>query len=207
MPASTTPSLLDLGGPFDLILADPPWKFSSNSEDKPGKNPMRHYSCMPLADIAALPVREVAAKDALLFMWTTAPFAELSWSVLEAWGFSYVSQMVWVKDRPATGFWVRNRHEIVYIAKRGKPKCPRPAPFPDSVMQGQQREHSRKPDSLHTQIEAAFPKARKLEMFARERRPGWSAWGNETAKFNKVAADIDAFLDGDDIDAFLDGAA
>lgn len=171
-------------GPFDLILADPPWKFASNSKAKPGKNAIGHYDCMPLDAIKALPVADVAAKDALLVMWTTAPFAELSWDVMSAWGFKYVSQMVWVKERIGTGFWVRNRHEIIYIAKRGKFPCPRPAPFPDSVIEGQQRQHSRKPDALHEMIQTAFPDARKLEMFARESRPGWTTWGNQTTKFD-----------------------
>lgn len=184
-------SLARLAGPFDLILADPPWKFTSNSKENPGRNAMGHYDCMPLAEIKALPVADVAARDALLLLWTTAPFAELSWSVMEAWGFKYVSQMVWVKDRIGTGFWARNRHEIVYIAKRGKFPCPRPAPFPDSVISGQQREHSRKPDVLHEIIDAAWPNARKLEMFARESRPGWSSWGNQTTKFDRPAFDPD----------------
>lgn len=182
-------SLRALGGPFDIILADPPWKFTSNSAAKPGKNAMGHYDCMTLADIKALPVREIAAKDSLLLLWVTVPFKRLAEEVVDAWGFTYVSELSWVKDRIGTGFWARNRHEPVLICKRGKFPCPRPAPFPDSVIVGQQREHSRKPDRLHEMI-AAVPDwhgATKLEMFAREQRPGWIAWGNETTKFDRPA--------------------
>lgn len=196
---SASERLIQTGGPFDLILCDPPWKFASNSAAKPGRNAIGHYDCMPLAEIKALPVREIAAKDSLLIMWTTAPFAKLSFDVLEAWGFNYVSQLTWVKDRIGTGFWVRNRHEIVYIAKRGKFPCPKPAPFPDSVISGQQRQHSRKPDALHQMIESAFASASKLEMFARESREGWTTWGNQTTKFDAPGArafDVDAFLEG-----------
>lgn len=182
-------SLTRLEGPFDVILADPPWHFASNSKRKPGKNAIGHYDCMPLQEIKDLPVADVAAKDSLLLLWTTAPFAELSWEVMAAWGFKYVSQMVWVKNRIGTGFWARNRHEIIYIAKRGKFPCPRPAPFPDSVISGQQREHSRKPDALHELVDAAWPQARKLEMFARESRDGWSSWGNQTTKFDRPVFD------------------
>lgn len=188
-------SLRAMCGPFDIILADPPWKFASNSAEKPGRNPMRHYDCMPLQAIKDLPVREIAAKECLLLMWTTAPFAQLSWDVMAAWGFKYVSQLVWVKDRPGTGFWAKNRHEIVYIAKRGQFPCRpfdaegkmMPAPFQDSVIQGQQRQHSRKPDALHDMIERVEQwkdRTARLEMFARASRPGWTAWGDQTTKFD-----------------------
>lgn len=172
--------------PFDIILADPPWRFSSNSAAKPGKNPFRHYDCMSLADINALPVDDLAADNSLLIMWTTAPFAALSLKTVEAWGFRYVSQLVWIKERIGTGFWARNRHELIYIAKRGRFPCPKPAPFADSVIAGQQREHSRKPDRLHDMINAAWPDARKLELFARESRDGWATWGNQAEKFDVI---------------------
>lgn len=169
---------------YQIIVADPPWRFSSNSERKPGRNAMRHYPCMRDDEIAALPVPDWSARDAMLFMWTTAPMLARSMPILGAWGFKYVSQLVWVKDRIGTGFWARNRHEIVLIGKRGKFSCPRPAPFADSVIIGQQREHSRKPDALQDQIDLAWPDARRLEMFARRQRAGWDAWGNDTERFS-----------------------
>ena len=172
---------------YDIVLADAPHKFSSNSQGKPGRNAMRHYACMTDAEIADIPVKEWVKPDALLLYWTTAPMLERSLPQLGAWGFRYVSQLVWVKERIGTGFWVRNRHEIVLIGKRGKFPCPRPAPFPDSVITGQQRQHSRKPDRLHEMIDAAWPDLRKLELFSREDRPGWDAWGNETGKFGGAA--------------------
>ncbi|EYD71787.1 MT-A70 family methyltransferase [Limimaricola hongkongensis] len=170
-------------GPFDIILADPPWRFASNSEAKPGRNPRRHYPCMRDEEICALPVARWAAPAALLLMWTTSPMLDRSMAIPRAWGFRYVSSLVWTKDRIGTGYWARNRHELVLICKRGRFDCPRPAPFADSVISGQQREHSRKPDALHAQIDAAWPEARKLELFARQERPGWTAWGNDTARF------------------------
>lgn len=176
-------SLRRAGSNFDIIYADPPWKFTSNSKAKPGKNAMRHYECMPLDEIKALPVREIAARDSLLFLWVTVPFKKIAEEVAEAWGFKYVSEVVWVKSRIGTGFWARNRHEPLLICKRGRIPCPKPAMFPDSVIEAPTREHSRKPDQFYDLIEAPFPDARKLEMFARQERPGWTAWGNETAKF------------------------
>jgi N6-adenosine-specific RNA methylase IME4 len=172
--------------PFDIILADPPWKFASNSAEKPGRNPRRHYPCMTDAEIMALPVSDWAAKSALLVMWTTVPMLERSMPVLRAWGFRYKSQLVWVKDKIGTGYWARNRHEIALIATRGRFPLPDRAPFPDSVIEAPRREHSRKPDALHHLIEAAWPDAKRLEMFAREQRRGWWSWGNDTSKFNEA---------------------
>lgn len=168
----------------DIIVIDPPWKFSSNSKANPGRNAMRHYPCMTDAEIKALPVAEWSNKDALLFMWVTAPMLRRAIMIPESWGFRYVSELVWVKDRIGTGFWARNRHEPVLIYKRGKFPCPKPAPFADSVMSGQQRQHSRKPDALQDRIDAVWPDASKLEVFARQERPGWRAWGNETQRFS-----------------------
>lgn len=175
----------DLDGPFDVILADPPWRFKSNSKDKPGRNAMGHYDCMTLDDIKELPVRTIAKPDSMLFMWVTVSFAELAFEVVKAWGFKYKSQLVWDKERIGTGFWAQNEHEPVYICRRGRFPCPRPAPFNYSVIRGGRREHSRKPDHLHHEIERAFPNTRKVELFAREPRDGWSVWGNQTDKFTK----------------------
>lgn len=168
---------------FDIIVIDPPWKFSSNSQKKPGRNAMRHYPCMTDDEIRALPVGNWAAKDCLLFMWTTAPMLRRSIEIPEAWGFKYVSEMQWVKDRIGTGFLVRNRHEPILIYKRGKFPCPKPAPFSDSVISGQQREHSRKPDALQDRIDQVWPEEKKLEVFSRQDRDGWHSWGNEVGKF------------------------
>lgn len=174
-------------GPFDIIVADPPWKFSSNSKAKPGRNAMRHYDCMTDAEIKNLPVADWAAPNCLLFMWVTAPMLRRAIEIPESWGFRYVSEMMWAKERIGTGFWVRNRHEPILIYKRGKFPCPKPAPFPDSIISGQQREHSRKPDRLQEEIDRIWPNACKLEMFARQERAGWHAFGNQTDKFGAVA--------------------
>lgn len=170
-------------GPFEVILADPPWKFASNSEARPGRNPRRHYACMPIGEIASMPVARIAARDALLLMWVTVPFAAHAHDVMRAWGFSYKSQVVWVKDKRGLGYWARNRHELLYIGSRGEFPCPDPVLFPDSVILGQQREHSRKPDAVHQLLDARFSHLSRLELFARAPRRGWTVWGNETDKF------------------------
>ena len=174
-------------GPFDVILADPPWAFASNSEAKPGRNARRHYPCMKVAEIAAMPVTDWAAKSALLLMWTTSPFLPDAIDVIRAWGFKYKSHIVWDKGRIGTGYWARSSHEPLLIATRGKFPCPKPALFPTSVIAAARRAHSRKPDDVHQIVDARIPDARKLELFARQERDGWEAWGNETDKFEAVA--------------------
>lgn len=138
---------------------------------------MRHYQCVPLDEMATWSVP--AAPNSLMFMWATAPMTPHALYLLQAWGFRYVSQMVWTKSRIGTGFWVRNRHELVLIGKRGKFPCPRPAPFADSVIEAPTGRHSEKPEALQDIIDSTWPEARKLEMFARRQRPGWSHHGNE----------------------------
>lgn len=172
---------------YDVVLCDPPWKFNSNSKAKPGRNAMRHYPCMTDAELCAMPVGRIMAKDALMLMWTTAPMLVRSLGVMEAWGFKYVSQAVWVKQRVGTGFWARNRHELLLICKRGKFPCPKPPLFADSIIPGEQRQHSRKPESVHQVVEARLPDARKIELFARADRPGWDVFGNEIGKFEVAA--------------------
>ncbi|GGE24163.1 N6-adenosine-specific RNA methylase IME4 [Gemmobacter megaterium] len=166
-------------GGFQIILADPPWNFAGNSKSKPGRNARRHYDTMPLADIEALPIRAMSAANALLLLWVTVPFAEHGFRVLRSWGFRYKSQLVWTKARNGTGYWARNRHEIVLIGRRGRFPCEMPALFPTSVIPGAQGRHSAKPDWIHEVIDARFPEASKVEIFARAPRPGWTAIGNQ----------------------------
>lgn len=170
-------------GGWQVLIADPPWAFASNSAANPGRNVRRHYPTMTVEAIAALPVREIVAPAALLLMWTTVPFRHRADEVVRAWGFRSKSEVVWVKSRIGTGYWSRNRHEICVIATRGSFPCPRPALFPDSVILAPTREHSRKPDAIHATLDARLPGLRRLEMFARAPRDGWAAWGNDTERF------------------------
>ena len=103
-----------------------------------------------------------------------------------AWGFAYKSNLVWVKDRFGTGYWSRNRHEHLLIGARGGKVCPRfrNIEVRDSVIAGQQREHSRKPDRAHEIIEAYHPGFPKLEMFTRVTWPGWDPWGDQVGLFD-----------------------
>ncbi|SEN87560.1 N6-adenosine-specific RNA methylase IME4 [Paracoccus alcaliphilus] len=177
------PDLPGTEGGFEVVIADPPWAFSGNSVARPGRNVRRHYSTMTVEQIAAMPVREIVAKQALLLLWITVPFEHRANEVLESWGFKAKSRLIWDKGRIATGYWARNRHEPCIIATRGRFPCPKPALFPTSIIPGKRREHSRKPEWLHDIIDARLPDHRKLELFARRPRDGWTLFGNETVKF------------------------
>lgn len=170
-------------GGWEVILSDPAWAFASNSADKPGRNARKHYQTMTVREICDMPVRAIAAPAAILLMWVTVPHAHRAAEVIEAWGFKPKSQVVWVKSRIATGYWARNRHELLHIATRGRFPCPSPALFPDSVISAPTRQHSRKPDEVRAILDARFTGQRKLEMFARTSAPGWTAWGNDTERF------------------------
>lgn len=183
-------------GHYGAILADPPWKFETwGSQVNSVSHVDFHYSTMHTADIRVLPVADVAAANSVLFLWVTWPNLLDGLSVIEAWGFKYKTcAFAWMKADVSTlnlfsgptdadmklGYWTRANSEVCLLATRGKPKR-----LNADVRQGiieSARQHSRKPDCVHERIErlVAGP---YLELFARNRRQGWTAWGNETDKF------------------------
>ena len=109
----------------------------------------------------------------------TAPHLQESFRVIEAWGFQYVTNIAWVKDKIGLGFWVRNQHELLLIATRGNIPCPLTENRPTSVIKADRREHSRKPDEAYELIERMYPDLPKIELFARSTRKGWAVWGNQ----------------------------
>ena len=112
---------------FGVIYADPPWRFEPYSRetgiDRAADN---HYPTMTLDEIKALDVPSIAANDCVLFLWATAPMLTQALEVMAAWGFTYVSQVIWDKDADGHGYWFINRHEILLVGTKGK--IPAPAP-------------------------------------------------------------------------------
>jgi N6-adenosine-specific RNA methylase IME4/ParB-like chromosome segregation protein Spo0J len=166
---------------YPVIYADVPWQHDEGTTDPSRHIGSNHYPVMPQADICVLPVSELATESAVLFLWTTSPHLKKAFEVIEAWGFQYQSSMVWLKDSIGMGYWVRNRHELLLIASRGNMPHPAPSARPDSVIEAPRREHSRKPDEAYELIERMYPELPRIELFARQARPGWDAWGNEVA--------------------------
>jgi N6-adenosine-specific RNA methylase IME4/ParB-like chromosome segregation protein Spo0J len=177
------------GQHYPLIYADPPWDYRLYNETTgSSRAAAEHYPTMKLDEICALPVFHLAADNAILFLWTTAPHLQESFQVLGAWGFEYKTGVVWAKDVIGLGHFVRGQHEHLLIATRGDFPCPLPANRPASVISAPRREHSRKPDEAYELIERMYPELPKIELFARQRRSGWEAWGNE-ATVRKVVDD------------------
>ena len=165
---------------YAVLYADPPWQFEVyNEESGIERAAGNHYPTMSLEDICALPVLSLATPAAALFMWTTVPHLRESFQVLDAWGFEYKTNIVWVKDKIGLGYFVRNQHELLLIATRGDMPTPLSANRPSSVITAPRREHSRKPDEAYALIERMYPELPRIELFARQTRPGWARWGNE----------------------------
>ena len=165
---------------YPIILADPAWPFEVyDANSGLARAAEAHYPTMPLEEICAIPVAHIATPDAALFLWTTSPHLEASFSVIKAWGFTYRTNIVWVKHTTGLGYWVRNQHELLLIAARGGMRSPAEGTRPPSIIEAPRREHSRKPDEAYELIEHMYPELPKIKLFARQARPGWAAWGNE----------------------------
>lgn len=168
------------GKRYGVILADPEWRNEPWSResgmDRAADN---HYPTSPTPAICARPIGEIAADDCVLALWATVPMLLDGLQVMAAWGFTYKSHAIWLKDRAGTGYWFRNRHEIVLIGTRGNPPCPAMGEQWESVFGEPVGPHSVKPGTVHELIEAYFPNLPKIELNARAARPGWDVWGAE----------------------------
>lgn len=196
-------------GQFAAIVADPPWHFRARtalqmSNWTSRRDVEKHYRVMGVDDIAALPVRDLAAKDAHLFLCTTGPCLRQAFD-MEAWGFRYSAvAFTWVKLKRShnplqlrvlptadgdlhvgLGLTTRKNAEFVLLGRRGNAR--RIAKNVREIILAPVREHSRKPDELFARVQA-YCAGPYLELFARTRREGWTAWGNETGKFQQGEA-------------------
>lgn len=168
---------------FGVILADPEWRFEPYSRDSGmDRAADNHYPTSSTSVIASRPVATIAAEDCCLFLWATVPMLPDALEVMAAWGFKYVSQCIWVKDRQGTGYWFRNRHEILLVGTRGNVPAPAPGTQFGTIFSGLTEQHSKKPDVAYEIAEAYFPNLPKIELNARARRPGWDAWGLEAGE-------------------------
>lgn len=160
---------------YRVIYADPPWSYNDKQDTAQLGGAVKHYPTMPLEDICAIPIP--AAKEAVLFLWTTSPMLEDAFKVINAWGFRYKSSFIWDKVAHAMGHYNSVRHEFLLIATRGSctPDEPR---LLDSVVSIERTEHSRKPKEFRDMIDMLYPIGERLELFAREAAEGWDAWGN-----------------------------
>ena len=159
-------------GPFQVIVADPPWRYATGN-DLP-------YPTMAVEKIKAMPVRDLADENAILWLWTTNAHLRVAFEVVDAWGFEYKTLLTWVKDRMGTGEWLRGQTEHCMLAARGSPVFLHGNHT--TVLEATRREHSRKPDEFYALVEATCP-GTKLELFCRQLRDGWQVYGNDTRRF------------------------
>lgn len=165
---------------FGVIYADPEWEFETWSPEGMDRAAGNHYPTSPLDEIKARDVPSISADDSILFLCATPPMLPHALEVMGAWGFDYVSNAVWIKDRTGTGYWFRFRHDHLLVGVRGNVPCPAPGEQWDSVIEQPRGEHSEKPEAVCELIEAYFPNLPKIELNRRgHARAGWSAWGNE----------------------------
>ncbi|KKL13368.1 hypothetical protein LCGC14_2526480, partial [marine sediment metagenome] len=166
-------------GKYNLIYADPPWRYEFSETDS--RKVENHYPTMELEDILELPVSDIAADDCVLFMWATSPKLTDAVSVIEAWGFKYRTSAIWVKPQLGMGYYFRQQHELFLVAIKGSPGVPEPAFRVRSVMEFPRTKYSLKPKKYYEIIEQMYPDSKRIELFCREPRKGWSAWGNQVA--------------------------
>lgn len=178
-------------GRYSVILADPPWSFKTRSEKGLGKSPQSHYDCMSLHNIKALPVRSLAVADAACVLWATAPMLDQAFDVLRSWGFTYKTCGAWAKRSKTgakwafgTGYIYRSASEFYLLGTVGNPKVR--VRNVRNLIVAPAREHSRKPDQMHEDLERMYP-GPYLELFARQARPGWDAWGDQVDRFGAAA--------------------
>lgn len=177
---------------YDLIMADPPWRFVTYSDKGRGaKSADAHYQTMTQEQLHALPVAMLAKPDCLLWLWATHPMIDQQIHLMRVWGFRFVTSGCWVKRTArgglafGTGYRLRSASEPFLLGTIGNPKTTRSI---RTVIEGRVREHSRKPDEAYSAAEALMPGARRADLFARQRRPGWDAWGDQVDRFGEVAA-------------------
>ena len=163
-------------GTFNLIYCDPPWQYdfaeTSNREIE------NQYPTMSVDDICSMELPDTP-DDCLLLMWATAPKLLEALKVIEAWGFTYKTQSIWDKEKLGMGYWFRGQHEILIVATKGHFSPPEPEHRMSSIHREPRTGHSVKPDYYYEWIERSFPHTNKIELFSRNERTGWEAWGNE----------------------------
>ena len=167
-------------GPFRVIVADPPWAYTRRKDDG-SHRAAGDYPDMTIDEICAMSVAPLGERDSILWLWTTNAFMRDAFRVLDAWEYHEKTILTWAKSKMGTGDWLRGQTEHCILAVRGKPVVN--LTNQTTLLVGPMREHSRKPDEFYRLVEALCPGS-KLELFSRQKRPGWIACGAEVEKFD-----------------------
>jgi len=171
--AKSLEQLVDSGAKFGTIYADPPWQYSNKATRS---SAAKNYPTLSIHDLAALPIKELAADNSHLHLWATSPLLPDALVVMAAWGFEYKSSFVWIKNRFGMGNYWRVSHELMLLGVRGN--CKFRSKKLNSWLMADSGEHSAKPEKTRLLIERSSPSPR-LELFARQAVDGWTVWGND----------------------------
>lgn len=173
---------------YNIIYADPPWKYNQRAQDKKtnfGYGACGHYPLMEMKDIEALPISVLSAENCALFLWTTFPQLEEQIKLFNRWGFKYKTLgFSWIKTnrkngKPffGVGYYAKSNCEVCLMGIKGRMKPVRNTV--SSCVISPRREHSRKPDEVRERIVELFGDIPRIELFARQYADGWDCWGNE----------------------------
>ena len=162
-------------GEFNLVYADPPWDY--DFAETQSRDLANHYPTMKIDEICEMQVPFAA--DSLLLLWATAPKLREAFMVIDAWGLTYKTHAIWDKQKIGMGYWFRGQHELLFVATKGNFSPPEPDHRHSSIFSYSRTKHSAKPVEFIEWIDSAFSEAKKLELFARTAREGWSQWGNQ----------------------------
>ena len=178
------------GRRFATIMADPPWQFNNRTgKVAPEHRRLTRYTTLPLEDICAMPVAEAAEDQAHLYLWVPNALLPDGLAVMDAWGFTYKTNIVWHKvrkdgepDGRGVGFYFRNTTELLLFGVRGSMRTLAPGRSQVNIIKSMKREHSRKPDEQYDLIEQCSPPD-FLEIFGRGTRDGWAVFGNQAEDY------------------------
>jgi N6-adenosine-specific RNA methylase IME4 len=179
-----------LRGTFNTILADPPWRFQNRTgKMAPEHQRLRRYRTMNLDEICQLPVDSHARNPSHLYMWIPNALLREGLQVMEAWGFTYKTNLVWYKirkdggpDGRGVGFYFRNVTELILFGVKGSQRTLAPGRRQVNLLATRKREHSRKPEEIYDLVQSCSP-GPYLELFARQRMKGWRSWGDEVDRY------------------------
>ncbi|MFA5923608.1 MAG: MT-A70 family methyltransferase [Methylococcaceae bacterium] len=176
---------------FATVLADPPWQFQNRTgKMAPEHKRLQRYPTMSLQEIKDLPVEAIVEDTAHLYLWVPNALLAEGMQIMEHWGFTYKTNLIWYKirkdggpDRRGVGFYFRNVTEIILFGVRGKnARTLQPGRSQENIISSRKREHSRKPDEQYELIETCSSGPR-IELFARGPRKGWFVWGNQAEEY------------------------
>lgn len=190
---SASDDLLEAAGKrkFATVLADPPWQFQNRTgKMAPEHKRLSRYPTMTLQQIKDLPVEAIVTDTAHLYLWVPNALLADGLQVMEHWGFTYKTNLIWYKirkdggpDRRGVGFYFRNVTEMILFGVRGKnARTLQAGRSQENIISSQKREHSRKPEEQYQIIESCSP-GPYIELFARGPRTGWFVWGNQAEEY------------------------